>query len=294
MATGKAAAVLSLLLASILLALPAAAPDPGMRPEDQARRMNLALRRTAHLLLAAAGDSSSAILPVQQTGPQQWQIRMQGAFDYDLLPGLLEASLLLHQIRSNYDAAVLSCEDGELQLGYTYLDFKQFGEVPCSGRSQAPGCCDLQVTCLPADQPAGAGFPWRWLLAGGCVLAAGLLAFRQPAPPQHVPSAPDPQDTGAIRLSRTLFEPQRLLLTVAGEAHTLTYREARLLELFARHPGEVLERARILDTVWGAEGVIVGRSVDVFVSRLRKLLRADPGLRLAAVHGVGYRLEVQA
>ena len=58
------------------------------------------------------------------------------------------------------------------------------------------------------------------------------------------------------------------------------------------HPGQLLERERILREVWADEGILVGRSVDMFVSRLRKKLAADPTVGIAAVHGVGYRLEL--
>ena len=71
----------------------------------------------------------------------------------------------------------------------------------------------------------------------------------------------------------------------------LTFRETKLLRLFATNPDRLLERDVILRQVWADEGVLVGRSVDVFVSRLRKKLAADPSVGIAAVHGVGYRLE---
>ena len=71
----------------------------------------------------------------------------------------------------------------------------------------------------------------------------------------------------------------------------LTYREAKLLHLFVKNQNQLLERSFILENVWADEGIQVGRSIDMFVSRLRKFLRADPTLRLVAVHGVGYRLE---
>ena len=73
----------------------------------------------------------------------------------------------------------------------------------------------------------------------------------------------------------------------------LTFREAKLLHYFMKHPNQVLERENILSNVWEDEGVIVGRSLDVFVSRLRKILQADPALQIKNVHGVGYKLEVE-
>lgn len=72
---------------------------------------------------------------------------------------------------------------------------------------------------------------------------------------------------------------------------TLTYRETKLLSLFANNPDKLLEREFILEQVWANEGILVGRSVDVFVSRLRKKLINDPSLSIIAIHGVGYRLD---
>jgi DNA-binding response OmpR family regulator len=73
----------------------------------------------------------------------------------------------------------------------------------------------------------------------------------------------------------------------------LTFRENKLLLYFANHPNQVLEREEILANVWGDEGLIVGRSLDVFVSRLRKILKNDTTLQLKNIHGIGYRLEIQ-
>lgn len=64
-----------------------------------------------------------------------------------------------------------------------------------------------------------------------------------------------------------------------------------MLCLFASSPNQLLERDFILQQVWADEGVLVGRSVDMFVSRLRKKLALDPSIGIVAVHGVGYRLE---
>ena len=84
------------------------------------------------------------------------------------------------------------------------------------------------------------------------------------------------------------------LLYIANTHHNLTYREAKLLHLFVKNQNQLLEREFILKSVWEDEGIIVGRSIDVFVSRLRKLLQEDTSLKIVAVHGVGYRLEVAA
>jgi len=143
----------------------------------------------------------------------------------------------------------------------------------------------LQVTF--ADTSPKAGLLWV-LLLGGAALAAALFFLKKasPTPPPTAPENPG-MPFGNSRLDVT-----NLILWCNAVRHELTYREAKLLHLFAGHPNQVLERAYILQHVWADEGVLVGRSLDVFVSRLRKMLRDDPSVRIEAVHGVGYRLEV--
>jgi len=72
----------------------------------------------------------------------------------------------------------------------------------------------------------------------------------------------------------------------------LTNKEAKLLKLFCLNPNTVINRDIIQKAIWEDEGYFVGRSMDVFISRLRKLLKDDPTVSIVNVHGVGYKLEV--
>lgn len=75
-----------------------------------------------------------------------------------------------------------------------------------------------------------------------------------------------------------------------GRVYDLTNKESRLLQLFCINVDKVIERDAIQKAIWEDEGYFVGRSLDVFISRLRKLLSVDPTLSIVNVHGVGYRL----
>jgi DNA-binding response OmpR family regulator len=73
----------------------------------------------------------------------------------------------------------------------------------------------------------------------------------------------------------------------------LTNKEAKLLKLFCLHQNKVIERDIIQKAIWEDEGYFVGRSMDVFISRLRKIFREQPSVMIHTVHGVGYKLEVR-
>jgi DNA-binding response OmpR family regulator len=82
------------------------------------------------------------------------------------------------------------------------------------------------------------------------------------------------------------------ILSSGNIDHKLTYREAKLLRLFVSNVNQLLERDSILKAVWEDEGIIVGRSLDVFVSRIRKILQDDTSVQIVTLHGVGYKLQV--
>lgn len=84
-----------------------------------------------------------------------------------------------------------------------------------------------------------------------------------------------------------------LLLRHADGQSPMTQREADLLRYFIMHKGQVLKRADILKAIWGENDYFLGRSLDVFVSRLRKFLARDPDISLENIHGVGFKLTEQ-
>jgi len=83
-----------------------------------------------------------------------------------------------------------------------------------------------------------------------------------------------------------------LLLTVKGKKLILTQKEADVLRLLGQSQHKLVKRDYILKTVWEDEGYFVGRSLDVFISKLRKYLKADSSIRIVNIHGVGYKMEV--
>ncbi len=92
-----------------------------------------------------------------------------------------------------------------------------------------------------------------------------------------------------IRQGSLCWDPTAHVVTVAGEAVTLTNREFDLLGYLLEHPGVALSRRELLDGVWGPEWYGDDRTVDVHIVQLRKKL--GPAITIATVWGVGYRLE---
>jgi Response regulators consisting of a CheY-like receiver domain and a winged-helix DNA-binding domain len=86
------------------------------------------------------------------------------------------------------------------------------------------------------------------------------------------------------------IEVQKRLLTLGTESTKLTNKELHLLVLLAANPNVMLERKYLLETIWDENNYFNGRSMDVYLCKLRKLLKADTNLIIINIHGKGYKL----
>lgn len=86
------------------------------------------------------------------------------------------------------------------------------------------------------------------------------------------------------------FDTQKQILTINGENTKLTTKEAELLALLCAHANDILERNHALKQIWVDDNYFNARSMDVYITKLRKLLRPDPSIEIINIHGKGYKL----
>ena len=94
------------------------------------------------------------------------------------------------------------------------------------------------------------------------------------------------------KLGKFTFDSQKQLLTIDGESTKLTTKESELLGLLCEHKNDILERNRALKTIWVDDNYFNARSMDVYITKLRKLLKADPQVEIINVHGKGYKIVI--
>ena len=93
-----------------------------------------------------------------------------------------------------------------------------------------------------------------------------------------------------FKVGNFIFKPKNYSLHINDKTFTLTERESQLLQLFVEQPNVVLKREQILHALWGNEDYFSGRSLDVFISRLRKILKEDPKLKIENSPRIGFKL----
>jgi len=99
-------------------------------------------------------------------------------------------------------------------------------------------------------------------------------------------------ETTVFEIGAFHFDSNRHILRHGANEHKLTSKESDLLRLLCLHMNQTLTRDEALREIWGDENYFAGRSMDVFISRLRKYLRADKRVEIMGIHGKGFRLIV--
>ncbi len=86
------------------------------------------------------------------------------------------------------------------------------------------------------------------------------------------------------------FNPRLRELTINGQTQTLSPKENELLKMLAEHKNDLLPRDKALKKIWGSDTYFNGRSMDVYIAKLRKYIKEDPNLEIVNIHGNGFRL----
>lgn len=97
-----------------------------------------------------------------------------------------------------------------------------------------------------------------------------------------------------ITLGNILFFPTDLKIVTPNETFNITTKETELLLFLCNHKNKVLKREEVLINVWGKDDFFLGRSMDVYIARLRKYLKTNPTVTIETIHGIGFRLSVPA
>lgn len=99
--------------------------------------------------------------------------------------------------------------------------------------------------------------------------------------------------TTHFKIGNYTFDYENLNLLLDSQKQQLTQREADVLKYFCQNAGKVLRRDDILMNIWGDDDYFIGRSLDVFISRLRKYLKSDGNVLIENIHSVGFKMSVK-
>jgi len=254
-------------------------------------RREVLLRRIGDELLSQSGDHTSRVLPVEKISENEYQIRFENdlTFQPDSMVNITSRLLDKAPLANDYVVNVLNSGNSSVAYGYAISKNKKNDIVPCRGRKQPKAAYMINIKF----KPAGIITAKKGYLLGSLPMLAfvGFILLRSAKPRKALPND---EHTKTFTLGSVLFDPQVRQLKINKETIDLTGTETRLLLIFASSPNQTVERSRLQKEIWEDEGVIVGRSLDMFISKLRKKLEPDPNISIVNIRGKGYKLEISA
>ena len=287
---GKRKYLFGLILLSFISVICAAFSMTGNDDFDIARREVL-LRRIGDELLSQSGDLTSRVLPVKKLAENEYQIRFEKDLTFlpDSLVNITRRLLAKDPLAGDYVVNVLNCVNSSVAYGYAISKNKKNDIIACIGRKQPKGAYMVNIKFKPTGISTAKN---GYLLGSLPFLALVGFVFLRYATPRR--SLPNDQRTRIFTFGSVLFNAQERQLVINKKTIDLTGTETRLLLIFALSPNQAIARSRLQKEIWEDEGVIVGRSLDMFISKLRKKLEVDPNINIVVIRGKGYKLEVSA
>ncbi len=251
--------------------------------------VKIALRDVGNKLLLADQDSTSLILPVQKIEESKFQLSFERELTIfpDTLVKVVQESFQKANLPSHYQLEVKQCKD--LEVAYSFLQNANVEKsiVPCNGRTIPQKCYTIEVRFLEKTTNSSNKIIWIVLLS--LVIIAAFVSF----PKRKKIIQFDPTNENGISLGKFQFYPDENKLMVKAVEISLSKKEVELLTLFVANPNKIIKREELSKKVWEDHGVFVGRSLDTYISKLRKKLSDDESIKLTNVHGIGYVLEVK-
>jgi len=244
-----------------------------------------ALRMLGHKTLLHAGDQNSQVLPIESLGEGEYIIR----FENDWVLNLDSLTDITKSIFHNpIEIKVFECDSNTEVYSFSIDGNETI--IPCLGRKYEIGCYYLSVKFIKKNAIISNAFMYFPI----AILFLGYFTFFFLANPrlQTKYSNIEITDHTISRVKEYSFNHTTLKLYYKNQEITLSFKEAEIASPFFKSPNTLLERDYLMKTVWEDQGVFVGRSLDVFISKLRKKLTDDPDVKLVSVFGKGYKLEV--
>ncbi|MFK7787790.1 MAG: winged helix-turn-helix domain-containing protein [Crocinitomicaceae bacterium] len=269
--------------------------------QESSDHVKVALRMIGHQLLLQSNDSTSRVLPIKYEH-KKFRINFESAFGFipDKLINSVDSIFYVAEINDHYRLEVENTDLNEVVYSFEVAPTDSM--IPCGPRPQPKANYSLLVSFLdnrgdliafkgsgkdaeesvaPEKLSSSKGI-LTILIILGLLFIAGIyfLIVRN-----RKKEASDHTYIGKYQ-----FDQRNMKLIFKKESIELTSKETDLLSLLHSSMDQTIEREKILKVVWGDEGDYVGRTLDVFISKLRKKFSGDDNVKIVNVRGVGYKL----
>ncbi|WBX71860.1 winged helix-turn-helix domain-containing protein [Tenacibaculum retecalamus] len=258
--------------------------------EDFSERVKVSLRDVGNQLLLSNKDATSLILPVTKFDGFTYKISFQNqlSFEPSNLVAIVDSSFKKAALSNYYRVEVLQCSDNEVAYSFEIKNKIEKDIVPCKGRILPKSCYIIKLkftnrTIVPFNKN---------LFLIVFVLLLVVFLFDYKLSKKKIKELPTDDKNEATKIGSFQFYPEQNKLVKQATEINLSKKECELLAIFVASPNQIIKRDELTKKVWEDNGVFVGRSLDTYISKLRKKLKEDSSVKLTNIHGVGYKLEL--
>ncbi len=248
----------------------------------ESERIDVKLRNIGHQILLSHGDSTTRVLPVQFV---EGEYIIGFAKPISILPSdlvdAIEESFAQTNLAAEYIVQVKTCDTADVVYSYERDTTTRSDLIQCRSRVLETGCYQVHIRFSGQRSTKNMGLLIIGLMVLGVVI--GFALYRYVFKPK----------TNLVRIGRYRFDTKAMYLVYEGERVNMTTRESDLLHLLYKSINNTVKKEHILKEIWGDEGSYDGRTLDVFISKLRKKLAYDPRVKLVNVKGVGYKMVIE-
>ena len=264
--------------------------DPFVKNEGFTEKAKVTLRNIGHQLLLASHDSTSLVLPIIELEKSKYELSFQNplSFEPGMLVSIVQKSFEKSELSKYYRVEVIQCANKEVSYSYEMRDTKEKSIIPCRGRVLPKSCYTIEVkftdrVALMNSQS------FLYLFAFIAFFIAQIVFYKRE---QTKIAANNSSNEKFAAIGIFHFYPEQNKLVKEAVEISLSKKECELLAIFIASPNQIIKRDELMKRVWEDHGVIVGRSLDTYISKLRKKLKDDDSIKITNVHGVGYKLEI--
>lgn len=264
----------------------------GAETSLQGQHIEVIIRMIGDEFLLQIGDSTSRIMPIKyDNGRYLIQFENQLSFEPEVLTMAAFEVVKKTNLTSSFILETEKCSTHEVVHSFEISSKKDNSIIPCRSRPLPKDCYRVYLTLLdeenkplPAPQQVA---ETNYTLVYWIVLGVFLIAFVWYWKKKKLDVTIHSE---LIQIGEYRFDKKRMRLIFNGKSEELSSKEASLLELLFSNINETVKREEILNIVWDDEGDYLGRTLDVFISKLRKKLEEDSNLKIVNIRGVGYRM----
>ncbi|MEO9484733.1 MAG: winged helix-turn-helix domain-containing protein [Ekhidna sp.] len=240
--------------------------------------------------LFTAADTMSERATVEKRSSNLFYVTTNSPVSNEEIDTLIQKEFLARNLALDYELGIYNADDDSLVYG-NYVKSTEMNTV-------SNDTCDISdainknfAVLFPSRKSYLFGQMDAWFFAVVFLIFISWIYFYSISLYQKSTIAIPAKNT-RIQLGNSCLDFHNQSLVVDNSTFRLTYKENQILKLLFENPNQVIDREVFLETIWKKDGFFVARSMDVFISKVRKYLRADQTIRIENLRSIGYRLHV--